>query len=650
MQKKYQILVIGIIILLIFSFKQKRAWIPLGPFHTVMPNDSFKGWSAHGNGRIFDLLIHPKNAKKIWACSPNGGLFYTKNRGKRWTKRPTPVPGGVTHICSQVFKNKLNIIIGSNISMPNRENYSFGIFKSNNNGKTWDTIKRLNPTEYNLSAINGLAATNNIILYAINKTIYKFQNNQETKLYDLDFKPYSIKINPNDDSEWFVIGEKLMHFSKNGKHVKRINFHGGKEFKAIRADLCFAKKEVKIVFHTKLGNYVGNVKNNEILPSRKTNISIDPNRTSIVYDSFRDQYLIGGIRLHQLNNEGKVSQITNPLFPHEQYVHDDIRAIEFDHKGNILLAHDAGVSISENNGKKWFNINGCGLNITEVYDLAISDENLVFGAQDLSSFIYNRKTKKWKHTSELYGDGGTSLITSEKMKILVMQGTFLMEKSKNGFNSIYLPTRASTFNPPIIAKNENLFFANKHLWQRNKDNKWKNLTSEIDKTYRIVDLKIDQNQILFAKTDPVWRSTNMKGKLYFSNDYGKNWKDLTANLPPLAYKTISSVYMNNDTFYATMASFDNPKGSKDKVFVSYDKGLNWKNISEGIPNIPCNDITLFNHRLYLATDIGAYSFNDEGNKWQLIEELPNAPIMKFTCHKNSIYAVTYGRGLWFYEP
>ena len=44
-------------------------------------------------------------------------------------------------------------------------------------------------------------------------------------------------------------------------------------------------------------------------------------------------------------------------------MHDDIRVITFDIQANILIGHDGGVSTSENGGAKWFNINGCGLNI-----------------------------------------------------------------------------------------------------------------------------------------------------------------------------------------------------------------------------------------------------------------------------------------------
>lgn len=645
MQIKYQSITFATILFILFSFGPKSKWKPLGPFRTILPNDSFKGWSAHGNGRIFDLVVHPKNAKKIWVCSSNGGIFFTKNRGKKWVALNMPVAGGATFLKARFSKKATQLFMASNISMPNRKSYSFGIFKSSDNGKSWDTIKLLNPSEYNLSTIGGLAVSKDKLLYCINKTLYSYENDRETKIYELNFKPYSIKINPKDDSEWYVCGERIIHFRENGKIAKTVNYKDKRSFNSVRADLCFAEREIKLVYHTKKGNYLANIENDIIVSSKRTNTSIDPNRTSIVYDSFRKQYLIGGVRLHELNINGKITQITRPNYPHKQHVHDDIRAIKFDHLGNILLAHDAGISISENGGKKWFNINGCGLNIMEVYDLAIDKNSLVIGAQDLSSFIYHKKNKSWEHTTRLYGDGGTSLIANNI--IMVMQGTYLMQKTKTSFTGVPIPKRASSFNPPIIARSDTLYYANKHLWRRIGAGKWLDLTPKIDNNYRIVDLEVEGNRILFAKVDPVWSNTELRGKLFLSDDNGVNWQDITKNIPALAYKSASSLFMNKNNFYLTTASFDNPKGTKEKVFKSTNNGKSWRNISLNLPNVPFNDIIEHEGSLIAASDIGAYILDQ--NKWIAISKLPACPMMKFKKWKNRVYAVTYGRGLWYFD-
>ena len=149
-----------------------------------MPEEGYKGWSANGIGRVFDIAVHTKNANIIWLCSPNGGLFYTKNRGKKWKQIPLPTPGGAIHIeRTPIDQRAYRLFVASNISMSSKDPYSYGVFSTDNNGKTWDTIHPLFPSEYNLSTIGIMKWFNNQLIYSVNENVYRFTNGRQTLLH-----------------------------------------------------------------------------------------------------------------------------------------------------------------------------------------------------------------------------------------------------------------------------------------------------------------------------------------------------------------------------------------------------------------------------------------------------------------------------------
>ena len=121
MKKKYQVLTLCTFLCFALSYKFTQKWKSAGPWHTVQPAETFKGWSAHGQGRLLDVVVNPENGDKMWVASPNGGLFYTKNRGKKWKNIKLPFAGGINHISlRQTGKGKNELLVASNLSVANR--------------------------------------------------------------------------------------------------------------------------------------------------------------------------------------------------------------------------------------------------------------------------------------------------------------------------------------------------------------------------------------------------------------------------------------------------------------------------------------------------------------------------------------------------
>jgi len=634
--------------MLLFSFQNSSTWKPIGPNITPMPAKDFKGWSANGIGRVFDLTTDAKDRRKIWVCSPNGGLFYSKNRGKKWQNIPLPVSGGAIQIERiPIEKNRCRIYVASNVSMANRDAYSYGIYASDNNGKSWDTIHKLVPAEYKLATIGSMKWFNQRLIYTINDSVFSFQNGKRILLTWCNSEISDIVAHPTLPNQWYLCGKNIWVTKDDGRTFKTIQVNDDQVFKAKRCDLAFdSKSNGVVVAHEVKGNYQYKLQGDQLITRRRMNISIDIHRTQIVYDVERSQFIIGGLRLYAMKG-ADLSQISFPNYPNPQFMHDDIRAIHFDDHSNILIGHDGGISISENGGQKWFNINGCGLNISEIYDFDMNDEVLIAGAQDLSSFKIQKKTKEWTHFSSLYSDGGSCLINRDTW--YVMKSLRLVNTQNEGihFNYPHVPARIARFNPKISSINNHMYLGGKHLWKKTNTG-WLDLSPKIESTYDITGLVIQDNFMLLSKTDPVWRSKNLAGKLYRSLNGGRSWQDITSQFPAYAYRQIADMCAttNLSHIYACIGSFDNPKGDQNKVFVSTDKGDTWKDLSVNLPNVPCTCIALIpNVGLLLGTDKGLFIFKN--NQWQRFgKELPETPITRVRMRNNRLYVSTYGRGIW----
>jgi hypothetical protein len=88
------------------------------------------------------------------------------------------------------------------------------------------------------------------------------------------------------------------------------------------------------------------------------------------------------------------------------------------------------------------------------------------------------------------------------------------------------------------------------------------------------------------------------------------------------------------------------------VFQTTDGGLNWKDISGDLPNIPVNDIVIDPDQadaLYLATDLGVFQTTDGGTTWNpLGGGLPNVAVLGLKLYEPSrtLRAATHGRSAW----
>jgi len=159
----------------------------------------------------------------------------------------------------------------------------------------------------------------------------------------------------------------------------------------------------------------------------------------------------------------------------------------------------------------------------------------------------------------------------------------------------------------------------------------------------------------------IWAGTN-DGKVWYTQDAGAHWNDVTANiggLPPLGViSKIEPSHFDPGTAYICVDFHLND--SRDPwVYKTTDFGKTWTKISSNLPTghplayarvIAENPNKKGN--LFVGTGNGFFYSLDDGASWkQLQNGLPAAPVSWIVVQKNAhdIVVSTYGRGIYIME-
>ncbi|HET9697165.1 MAG TPA: choice-of-anchor D domain-containing protein, partial [Terriglobales bacterium] len=125
------------------------------------------------------------------------------------------------------------------------------------------------------------------------------------------------------------------------------------------------------------------------------------------------------------------------------------------------------------------------------------------------------------------------------------------------------------------------------------------------------------------------------------------WIDISTGLPK---RFVTSVNISPIDPLQAAVSFGGVGTAK--VFLTYDGGANWINISGNLPDIPTNAVVIdpdLADTLYVGTDVGVFFTLDRGTTWNpLGHGLPRVAVWDMKMHRPSriLRLLTYGRGMW----
>lgn len=158
----------------------------------------------------------------------------------------------------------------------------------------------------------------------------------------------------------------------------------------------------------------------------------------------------------------------------------------------------------------------------------------------------------------------------------------------------------------------------------------------------------------------IWVGTN-DGQVQVTRDNGTTWTNVTKNIPDLpAWGSVRSLVPSRydaGTTYITV-DFHQENNRDPFVYKTTDYGKTWRSITTGLPRNMVSYAKVIAEDpvrrglLYLGTESAIYTSFDDGDSWlPLQNNLPHVPVSGIVVqeHFNDLVISTYGRGFWIMD-
>ena len=638
-------------------------WEELGPYYI----EQVTGHYAVGLGRVESFYSDPNDPNRIYLGSRSGGFWKTTDGGNTWTNSTDFLfAAGVNTMA--VSPNNSNHIL---INVRNSYNgVTHGIYESNDGGDTW-SITNFNPENLSwggLGTYNSIykirfhPTIDNLVLVGTSEGLYRSTDNLNTwtncatgNVWEYDYDFAEIHFHPTD--------ENIVYASAYNEDSKiYISDDGGLTYSKSNT-IAGNSSNIKLSVSSACSNCVFVGTSDGIWKSEDNgqNFSLVSNPGISNYGAFAvsdidtNYMLFGDIDTHMSSDGGvNFNQATfwstgNANYNNTgTYVHADIRGSRSEN-GVFWVNTDGFLCRSFDNGVTWEIYEG--QSIRENYCLGVSQSNherTISGSQDNGTSI--KTENSW---IEFYGaDGMEGIIHPLNDDWMIGSFQFGGKRrtkdggfSQDGINPSGLdgdwvaPLLYDPNNQMKIYTMDNIVYSSEDFGST-----WTELGSP-SFSGNISNAAIAENN------SNILVVSNYNG-VEKSIDGGYTYIDIKGNLPN-AYVTDIAFDPNDDDVivitYGTY-SYDN-----SKVFISYDQGASWQNITYNLGNMPVRSVVIDhtdNSTIYLGTEIGVYKKAMSENIWSSYSEnLPNMTVMELEIiyGSNTLRAATWGRGLWEYS-
>jgi photosystem II stability/assembly factor-like uncharacterized protein/PKD repeat protein len=652
-------------------------WKPLGPF------DGSSIGSTMGIGRVNRVVFDPTNHQIVYACTPAGGLWKSVDGGVTWETNTDLLPNlGV----SDLAINPLNpdVMYMATGDRNAGDTYSYGVLKTTDGGITW------NPTDLSFSVSFEVRVQNvyvspmdtNVVLAATSGGIYRSADGGTTFTV-VDNRPSNNLVqkigNPNILFSALRVGSiwRISRSTDAGITWNVINDASLPQSNAIRIELAVTPADTNYVYAViGASNYGlegvyrsvdGGTNWSQVDNGNRNLLGWNTTGSDVGGQAWYDlaiaasptnknEVYVGGVNIWRSTNGGVSWNLAAHWFGGggAPFVHADIHHLTYQPVSNLLYTGtDGGVYRDQPNQFSWDELND-GMNITQYYKLSAGSRDTVVmlgGAQDNGSHRYN--SNGW--SVRRGGDGMDNAINPKSPNVMYASSQYgNFAKSLNGGNNF-----SATFNlPPGVNGSggwvtpiqldpqypDTLYIGYNRLYRSYNGGvnftaaSPSNLTGGQD--IDVIAIAPNHTNVIFiAVGSNLWKSTNRGG----------SWSNLSANVPggnAITYLAVD--YTNPDHLIMTRSRYS----PTNKVLESYDGGLSWTSIGDGLPNVPANCVVMQNNpekSIYVGTDLGVFYRDSLNPKWiQFNAGLPNVIVSELEINYNNrkLRAATYGRGMW----
>ncbi len=659
-----------------FSLRKTAAlnWVERGP--------------ANFGGRTRAIVVHPDNSDIWWAGAVGGGIWKTTNAGASWTCQTDNMPIiSVTSLA--ICKNQPDILYaGTGEGFYNIDAIiGDGLFKTSDGGATWQQISST-VSNANFRYVNRLVVdpdNPNLVVVATNTGVYRTTDGGDTwtetfhlVANDRVLRVQQIIANPLNFNTQFI--------TVDGRGDT--GTYPGGIFKSTDGGQTWTRTSEEIVNHYRIEMAISETDTSILYASPVDDSSgllgffrsSDAGHTWTDYGNSTnwlggqgwydnalvvspidpDIIIVGGINIFRVRINGSsmaVDQLTNWYTGTEYpYVHADQHALVTIQTSvanfSIIAGNDGGVHYSTDAGSSWSEKNN-GYNVTQYYD---SDRHptsneFIGGTQDNGTHrspIDPTNTSSWDRV--IGGDGFDCAWNKTDPSVVygTLYYTKIYKSTDGGYNFSYVNNgmpESDIFHTPLAMDPNNsdkLFTAgnnNTIYWTDDAAANWHSVTiANNDYTRYRIAVSLSNSNIVWAGGTTIYINVSTDGGQSFSQ----------VNQPagsPHAWLTGISTHPGKDsTAFLTIGA-----SGYGKIYRTDDLGQTWTDITNNLPDVPVYTVLVMpfdSTEIWIGTDIGLFISYDEGQTWQINNDIPAVSIRRLKIIDQEIVATTHGRGIW----